>query len=156
MKVLFVCTGNTFRSASVEYLFNKFLKEKNDDSIIVSSAGTKGYPPGMFKETVDELKKLGVDASNHHYKILNKQMLDESDLVICMSLKHKKFIKENFAKESILFNEILKGENSDVADDYEAGIDHESNEFPLFIHNLILYINKSIPIIYSKLKEMNL
>lgn len=156
MKVLFVCTGNTFRSASADYLFNNFLKEKNDNSIVISSAGTKGYIPGMFKETVDELKKLGIDASKHQYKVLNQAMIDETDLIICMSLKHKKFVKENFGKESILFNEILKGDSSDVPDDYEAGITHESDKFPLFIHEITLYINESIPIIYSKLKAMNL
>lgn len=156
MKILFVCTGNTFRSACAEYLFKKFLKEKNDNSITVNSAGIKGFPPGMFKETVNELKQLGVDASKHQYKVLNQLMVNETDLIICMSSKHQKFVKKYFGKESILFNELVKGESSDLLDDSEAGISQGSDEFPSFVHKTVLYINENIPIIYSKLKAMDL
>ena len=55
MNVLFVCTGNVFRSMSAEYLMNKYLNDNAITNISVSSAGTTAHPQPSFPETLDRL-----------------------------------------------------------------------------------------------------
>jgi protein-tyrosine-phosphatase len=57
MKILFVCTGNIFRSMSAEYLAAKYIKDNKIKNIQISSAGTVAHPETPFSYTVKRLEK---------------------------------------------------------------------------------------------------
>jgi len=57
MKLLFVCTGNIFRSMSAEYLAKKYIKDNKIKGIEISSAGTIANPESPFSYTIKNLEK---------------------------------------------------------------------------------------------------
>ena len=88
-KILFICFGNMCRSPMAEYLCRKIYKDKFE----VDSAGlikNKRISQG----TLQILKEMGIDASNHKPKVVNKEMMKKFDLIIAM--------------DSYVFNELTK------------------------------------------------
>lgn len=151
--VLFVCTENLFRSASAEFLFKKLLGDKQDSRFSVLSAGTKGTDPfGMYPQTRDRIIFYGGDPLSHHQDKLTKEIVDASDIIICMTKKHKEFVEQKFNRESYLFNQLAKNEFSDLEDDEEAyGKYHDLTDF---IHHTVDSIHAGLPAIYDKLVDM--
>jgi len=89
--IVFVCTGNTCRSAMAEALFKDLLRRQNgaQDHIKVSSAGTtayKNYPASDLAITV--LQKRGIDISRHQTQPVTQENYDRADLVLCMTAEH--------------------------------------------------------------------
>ena len=153
MNVLFVCTGNTFRSASADYILKKLLKEKKDDAIKVNSAGTRGEPFGMYNETKARLAYHGINIEHHQYKIINKKMIDDADIIICMIEHHREYITKHYNKKSYLFNEMACGQTTDVPDDDESGVYYGSKGFTEFINKTVDYIYEAMPRVYKNLKS---
>lgn len=91
--VLFVCTGNSCRSVMAEGLLKKRLKEIGKDKISVASAGVRavdGFSP--TDETVEVLKREGVDASFFTAKNITDDMIERADLILAMENMHKREI----------------------------------------------------------------
>jgi arsenate reductase len=61
-RVLFLCTGNSARSQMAEGL----LRQGAGNRFEVSSAGT--HPKGLHPKSVDVMKEVGIDISNHTSK----------------------------------------------------------------------------------------
>jgi len=96
---LFVCTGNTCRSAMAEGLFRKYLAEKigwgvdelGERGYKVLSAGTMmmaGAPASVESVTACALK--GVDISGHVSRPLTRSLIVASDYIFCMTQAHRK------------------------------------------------------------------
>ncbi|MCA9477664.1 MAG: hypothetical protein KC535_00775 [Nanoarchaeota archaeon] len=153
-KILFVCTGNTFRSASAEYLFKAFLAQHQDNSFIVSSAGTRGNPYGVYRETEQRVKSHGGDMSGHHYMVLDQDIVDNADLIICMAAHHQEFVKKHFGAKSFLFNELAYGKSTDLKDDDEAYGEYE--DLGDFIYETVDTIWEGLPVLYEKIQSMDL
>jgi L-threonylcarbamoyladenylate synthase len=94
---LFVCTGNTCRSAMAEGICRKYLAEKlecNVDDLDktgykVSSAGIMdlaGAPAS--REAMAACEALGIDIKAHKSKVLTQQLIQESDFVFAMEQIH--------------------------------------------------------------------
>lgn len=113
--ILFVCSGNIFRSMSAELFLKKYLKDKNI-KIKVSSAGITAKKQEIHPIVKEELDKLNIDYSKHKQRKVTKKILNSSDLIISMAKVHQKFLKENFAADSVLFNEICFGKREDFLD----------------------------------------
>lgn len=93
-EILFVCTGNTCRSAMVEGLLKRLLKQAGLENVRVSSAGTNtlnGSPVAIF--AVEAAKVRGVDISEHTSRKLDEHMLEQADLILVMSRQHLEHIK---------------------------------------------------------------
>ncbi len=147
-KVLFVCTGNIFRSFSAEALLKHYLKDHKIKGWEVFSAGTRAEKQPVDKEVLASLKTLGVKNLDHKQHKLNKAMLKKYDLVIAMSEDHAEFIKKEFGyAHAVLFNELVKDEHSSVLDIEDEVKDYATNRIAVesMIGRTVKYIHDNIP-----------
>jgi len=76
-----------------EGLLKRYLKEKGRDDINVISAGTgalSGYSPTA--NTIEVMKKEGVDVSGHKTALVTEKMIRQADLILVMEKAHKEEI----------------------------------------------------------------
>ena len=102
-RILFVCTGNIFRSLTADVALRRLLAD--DPGIHVSSAGTDDYPHVVRPYTSAYLRSKGFDVSGHQRRTLTGAILGESRLVVSMSTDHQATIREKFGRETPLFLE---------------------------------------------------
>lgn len=150
-KILFVCTGNIFRSVAAEYCLRDYLEQGGIKNITVKSAGTMKFKQLNHPLVLKTLSALGIDACKHKQVKLNKKMLYEQDLVVAMAKDHQDFIKKEFGLEAPLFNELVLKKSVSVLDVCEAVPDYKTNQeaFEKHIATTVRYIYEMIP----KLKE---
>ena len=115
--ILFVCTGNVFRSVAAEYSLKKYLELKGVSDWTVSSAGTDAHPIELDSSVVKALAEFGADVSNHTPRRLTRDILDAHDIVIGMAEDHLAFMKAEFGyRQALLFNDLAIGELTSVRD----------------------------------------
>jgi protein-tyrosine-phosphatase len=156
MKIIFICTGNIFRSASSEYLFRKYLKDMSDNDYEVSSAGIAVIPLSFYNDTRERLEFYGLDVSKHKQTQVTKEILKDKEFIICMTKQHMNYII-NLGFNPILFNKIAYNNDEDLLDDceYASKYGHLPNEKE-FIYHTIDYINAGIPNVYKWIKQQKL
>lgn len=97
--ILFVCTGNTCRSAMAEGIFKKMLKGRTKDYIKfnIISAGISALP-GMSPtpEAISVMFEHGIDISQHHAQELQEELIKKADLILVMTNEHKEYIHKEF------------------------------------------------------------
>ncbi len=126
-RLLFVCTGNIFRSLTADMAVGKLLADRGD--IDVSSAGTADHPHVVWSYTREYLLSKGYDVGGHGRRTLTRAIMDASDLVVAMSTDHQAFIRGRFGREVPLYLEVC-GEPAawlpdieDVIPDYQTNIE---------------------------------
>jgi protein-tyrosine phosphatase len=124
-RVLFVCTGNIFRSLTAEHALRHALQGRA--GIHVASAGTVDYPHVVRPNVRAYLASKGFDVSRHQRRTLTREILLDSHLVIAMSTDHQLFIRQTFGHAAPLFLEAC-GELGDALPDIEeAVLDYRTN-----------------------------
>ena len=124
MKILFVCTGNTCRSAMCEAYFNSLCEAQNCTGLSASSAGTDawdGERASMY--TITALSGYTTKIATHRARCLTKEMLEEADLVIAMTESHRQRVLHLDPRLSLrtrLLGEYLQSNAGprDIADPY--------------------------------------
>ncbi len=97
--ILFVCTGNTCRSAMAEGIFKKMLKERTEDDtrFNIISAGIfalQGMRP--TSEAIKVMVEQGVDISRQIATQVQEDLVKKADIILVMSNTHKDYIRTKF------------------------------------------------------------
>jgi protein-tyrosine phosphatase len=116
--ILFVCTGNIFRSMTAEYALKARLDPRSP--IRVSSAGTVAIPQEMHPAVRAYLMQHGMDPSHHQQRKVSAELLHATDLVIAMSTDHQSFLFDTLQYRAPLFNEVCHGRPEPLLDVWEA------------------------------------
>ena len=127
--VLFVCTGNIFRSLTAEYALRR-----EASGIIVASAGTDDYPHVVRPNVRDYLLSRGLDVRSHRRRTLTEEMLKASKTVIAMSTDHQRFIRERFDLQVPVFLEACGGACEALPDIEEVVADYRTNSAAVDAH----------------------
>lgn len=121
MKILFVCTGNSCRSAMAKGYLEKRLKELGKEGIEVSSAG---LIPLVGMEATEEAKQVakedGVDLSGHHTRMLSERDIKEADLIFVMENLQMEYIVSKYPraeKKTYLLKDFKKIGNFEISED---------------------------------------
>jgi protein-tyrosine-phosphatase len=89
MRILFVCTGNTCRSALAESIGRKVIVERALADVEVQSAGTSawdGAPASDGALLVGMERNL--DLSQHRAQTLTRELVRDADLILAMGPHH--------------------------------------------------------------------
>jgi protein-tyrosine-phosphatase len=124
--VLFVCTGNIFRSLTAHRAVAGLLAHRSD--LVVASAGTVDYPHTVWPYVGGYLKQKGFDVGDHRRRTLTQAIVDESHLVVAMSTDHQAYIRDRFRREAPLFLEVCGHGTEWLPDIHEVVPDWDRNQ----------------------------
>lgn len=149
--ILFICTGNIFRSLVAEHALKPYFGEQS--GYLVSSAGIEASPQAIHPFVRGLLLAKGVDVTAHVQRRLTRMLLDEAALPVAMSLDHRDIIRRRFGREIRLFNEVSYGRESAILDLHEAL--PQWQEFPeaakAYVTGIVEYIWTAIPSLVERL-----
>lgn len=152
-RIVFVCTGNIFRSVSAEYALRRYLGSAQDvqDGVSnwrIESAGTFALPQNLNPVVIELLRQRGMDASEHRQRKLDAAIIASAGVVVAMSTDHRDFIAQEFGGyPAPLFNEIVTGRADPLLDMHEKIPDwfDRPQEALKYVEQTIDYIHSSMP-----------
>lgn len=154
--ILFVCSGNVFRSVAAEYCFRYYLKKNKIKEWSVSSAGTSAEKAQIDPKVIQTLNVLGIKDINHKQKRLDLNDLKNNDVIIAMAEKHADFIKQRFNFNNVfLFNELAVNEKTSILDVEDEVIDYKINRRAVEkkLERTVIEINSKIPSLFKTISE---
>jgi len=120
-RVLFVCTGNMYRSPLAAALFSRKLQaDGTAEGWVVESAGTwttagRRVPPNFQKAA----RALGIELKDHRTRQINERLLAGYDLIVVMEKGHREALRVEFPSlqgRVHLLSELADQLEYDVAD----------------------------------------
>lgn len=131
-RVLFVCTGNIFRSLTADVALSRLLSHRDD--VHVSSAGTDDFPHAVGPRVRNYLFAKGFDVSGHRRRTVTQAILEESQLVVAMSTDHQAILRQRFGRGAPLFLEVCGEPAMWLPDIEEVVADWETNRVAVEAH----------------------
>jgi protein-tyrosine phosphatase len=116
--VLFVCTGNIFRSVTAEYALK--IRLGANTSCVVRSAAVDAKPQPMHAWVQARMREKGADPTTHIQRQLTRELVEAADLVIAMGRDHQVFVREQFGRDVPLFNQVCLGHDQPILDLHEV------------------------------------
>lgn len=148
MNILFVCTGNTCRSAMAAAIMDKIAVE-NDLDVMIESAGIFAADGGKASDNaIEALKKYNIDLSGHRTQPVTEDLLKQSDLILTMTLGHKQLI-EQLASGKVYTLMEYAGSDGDISDPYGGDLE-EYEETAQEIYDALVDIAEKLPIVTEK------
>lgn len=156
--LLFICSGNIFRSMSAEYTLKAELARTEtglDRNLIVRSAGLHDAPHGVVDFVRDHLAGKSIDISAHRPTRLTQDMLERTELPVAMGLEHQEAIERDFGRRLPLFSEVAYGTVEALRDVWEVVPDWRNNReaSAQYACSLIDYIHGGMPGFLRRMKD---
>lgn len=126
-RVLFICTGNICRSPAAEGLLKDRLRQKGLTDWDVESAGTwtvDGRP--ATSHVVQLMAERKIDLTSHRSRGVDRQMIEQADLVLVMTQGHAEALRLEFPDQSekiYLLSEMKDGRRYDIEDPYGGSLE---------------------------------
>ncbi|HEY3112282.1 MAG TPA: low molecular weight protein arginine phosphatase [Gemmatimonadaceae bacterium] len=126
MNLLFVCSGNTCRSAMAEALARKIAKRRGIEDLNVSSAGTNAWDNAP---ATDEALLVGMerelDLTGHRARKLTSEIVSEADLIFVMTPGHLEQVKQLGGRGKVhVIDEYASGTaNQGITDPYGGDLE---------------------------------
>lgn len=122
MNILFVCTGNTCRSAMAAAIMNKIAVD-NDLDIRIESAGIFAEEGQRASENaVKALEKYGIDLKDHRAKPLTEDLINSADVILVMTQAHKQILEPLASGKTYTLLEYISSDG-DIYDPYGGDLE---------------------------------
>ena len=120
MRIIAVCTGNTCRSPMAEAM----LRARFGDTADVCSRGIMATGAGASEESIEVMREMGYDISDHISRRLTPEDIKSADLILAMTVNHKRIISASVpdAKDKVFTLCEYAGIKGDIEDPYGLGI----------------------------------
>ncbi len=116
-KILLVCTGNICRSPLAAALMQRALSERGVDGIDVSSAGTGAWDGAPVSEGAYLVGlEQGLDLSGHRARLLTRDVVEQSDLILTMARHHRARVDELGGEGRVFVLGEYAGRSGDAAE----------------------------------------
>jgi len=149
--VLFICTGNVFRSVTAEYALRARMGP--DVRLLVGSAGIEAKPQSLHPMIIEYLRAKGADPSAHVQRKLTRELLESTDLAVAMGFDHRDFVRQHFGLEVPLFNQVCFEKEEPVLDVHEMMPDWASNmdAARVYVQSVVDHIWEATPALLARL-----
>ena len=94
--ILFVCTGNTCRSAMAKGYAEDEIKKQNIDITIDSCGVSASSSSPASPHAIEALKEDGIDISSHISSRLTKEKGETADMIMVMTPSHVYYVTTEF------------------------------------------------------------
>lgn len=155
-RVLFVCSGNVFRSVTAEYCLKYYLKRNNIKNWYVSSAGVIAKKAYIDPKVIYALNLIGIENINHKQRRLKLNDLKNNDVIIAMAENQVNSIKEKFNFNKVfLFNELAINKKTSILDVEDEVADYRTNRRAVEekLERTVIEINSKIPSLFKNITE---
>lgn len=149
-KIVFVCTGNTCRSPMAEKLAENIASEMELQVETFSRGISVYFAEAAHDHAKKTMEKYGLDLSKHRASQFLKEDGELADLILTMTLNHKRHLLNNypqFAHKIFTITEYID-KTGDVLDPYGGNLE-EYYECAKELHEIIYKI-------FDKIKEVSL
>ena len=92
MKIVFVCTGNTCRSAMAHKLLEKRAKEMNKDIEVYSCGITASDGNPATNTAIEAMKEYNIDLTSHRTTNIGRINMDDMDVILCATAAHRRYV----------------------------------------------------------------
>lgn len=156
--IMFVCTGNTCRSAMAFGAMQVLLEKEHSDKFEVISSGTHAaidFPATLY--AIEAAKIWNADISGHTSQPLTEMLIDKSDLIFAMTPGHARqavHLKPEAAGKIYLLKNFPEGvlEGEGVEDPIGQSLDRYNQTFLEIGELLGQYLPEIVKRIDEKLK----
>lgn len=149
--ILFVCTGNIFRSMVAEYAARAQFGSQSH--YLIESAGIEAKPQAIHPVIRARLIQKGADPSAHVQRKLTQELVDRIDLIIAMGHDHRECIQRRFGRTVPLFNEVSFGRETPILDLHEAlpNWEHDPERARDYVESVVDHIWDAAPALMARL-----
>lgn len=148
MNILFVCTGNTCRSAMAAAIMDKIAVENGLDVLIESAGVFAEEGQEASENAIKAVMQYGVDLSTHRTQPVTEDLIRQSDVILAMTQAHKKLI-EPMAEGKVYTLLEYSGSAGDIQDPFGGDVE-EYSEVAREIYDALVDVAEKIADMQSK------